>query len=173
MLIDVSEIRKSPGRSFHFDFSEVIELIEVGNDRIKFEKPVSISLDVKNTGRVLNFAGSIQGDTVLICSRCLENYPYHLNAGFEEKFVHASDVSAAAEEGQNTEEMHVFDGNSIKLDDIIGESIILNIPMKQVCSENCQGLCSTCGTNLNKGECNCKNDEIDPRLEGLKKFFER
>lgn len=172
MFIDVSEIRKSPGESFHFDFSEKMDSLEVGNDEISFKDPVSISLDVKNVGNVLNFKGSIKGETVLTCSRCLETYPFHLETDFDERFIHESDIAAAQEDGIDTEDMQVIEGNKIELGDIVSESILLNIPMKLICSENCRGLCSVCGINLNNSNCNCKSEEIDPRLGVLKKFFE-
>ncbi|HWI55453.1 MAG TPA: DUF177 domain-containing protein [Desulfobacteria bacterium] len=173
MFIDVSEIRKTPGQTFHYDFSENAGPFEVGNEELRFDKNVSVSVDVKNTGKVLDFNGSIEGDTVLTCSRCLESYPYHLKSTFEERFVHTSDIHDAQEEGQNTDEMQVFEGNRIELDDIISESVILNVPMKLICSEECKGLCPGCGINLNTNKCDCQTEEIDPRLGVLKKFFER
>lgn len=172
MFIDVSDIRKSPGRAFHFDFSETVEPLSVGMDEVALAGPVVVSVDVKNTGRVLIFSGHIRSDTKLLCSRCLEYYPYHLDVDFEEKFCHASDVSDITEEGQDIREMHVFEGNRIDIDDMVTENILLSIPMKSICGENCRGLCAICGKNLNVEQCGCKVDDIDPRLSALKKFFE-
>ena len=173
MLIDIVEIRKSPGHSFHFDLTEKINSLEIGNDEICFKQPLTISLEVKNAGNTLNFSGRIQGDSELTCSRCLEKYPFHLDAVFEEQFCQASDVTEIAEDGMNTDEIHVFEGNKIDLNDIINENVVLGIPMKLVCDENCLGLCTVCGTNLNKSSCGCVTKEVDPRLEALKKYFER
>ncbi len=171
MFIDVSEIRKAPGQAFHFDLVDHIQSMAVGNDEIHFREPLKISLDVKNTGRILVFAGKITGDTELVCSRCLENYPFHLEAGFTEEFCHASDMAYVAEDGVETD-IHVFEGNRINIDALISESVLLEIPMKSLCSENCKGLCAICGSNLNKNRCECKDESIDPRLAGLKKFFD-
>ncbi len=172
MFVDVSEIRNSPGHRFHYDLTEEIKPVVVGNDEIRFAKPLVVNLDILNTGKTLVFNGRIKGDTELVCSRCLETYPFHLDAGFTEEFCHASDLAELAESGQDTEEIHVYDGNRIKLEDIIIENIVLGIPMKSVCGENCRGLCAVCGANLNKEECDCKTEDIDPRLAVLQKYFE-
>ncbi len=172
MFIEVSEIRNCPGEKFHFNLTERVEPITLGTDQIRFDNPLEITLDVFNTGKSLVLNGRIRGDAELVCSRCLEEYPFHLDTSFEEQFCHVSDVRLLEDEGQKTEEMHIYDGNRIKLDDIITENIVLGIPMKLVCRENCRGLCAVCGANLNKDECGCKTDDIDPRLSALKRYFE-
>ena len=173
MFIDVTEIRMSPGRTFHFDLEEQVPPLTIENDEVNIEKPLKISLDIRNTGKLLIFSGHITGDTELVCCRCLETYPFRFDYEFDEEFCHVSDLAAVAEEGQNTDEFHIFETNRIKLDDIITESILLGIPMKSICSENCQGLCATCGINLNNNKCQCEKNDIDPRMGVLKKFFEQ
>ncbi|PKM82596.1 MAG: hypothetical protein CVU89_03605 [Firmicutes bacterium HGW-Firmicutes-14] len=173
MIIDVSEIRKSPWQKFHYDFKEEIKPLDMESDEICFKGLVEVSVDITNTGRILLFKGSIKGDPELLCSRCLEKYTFHLETDFEEKFCHVSEVSQAAEEGGDPEDLQVFENNRIRLDDLIWETINLGIPMKSVCREECKGLCGLCGTNLNLKECQCKTENIDPRLEGLKKFYDR
>ena len=49
----------------------------------------------------------------------------------------------------------------------------LHTPMKIVCSEKCKGLCTHCGSNLNITQCNCSENEIDPRFESLKSLFSK
>ena len=171
MFIDVTEIRKSPGMTFHFDLQETVGPMVNDGDEVRVLKPVDVSLDIKNTGNVLVFTGKIKGETELVCSRCLESYPVHLEAAFEEGFYHASDVTKVGEDGLDPDELHVFEGSRIKLDDIINEIIVVEVPMKSICSESCKGLCAVCGGNLNKNNCGCIVDDIDPRLADLKKFF--
>lgn len=173
MFIDISEIRKSPGYSMHFDLTMKTEPIEIGSDEVVFEQLLIISLDVKNSGRTLIVNGKIDGDAILICSRCLEKFSYHLNATFEEQFCQASNLAKAAEEGISSDELHVFEGSRILIDDIIQESVVLGIPMKMTCKDNCKGLCAVCGSNKNRHNCGCEIESVDLRLEVLKKYFER
>ncbi len=52
----------------------------------------------------------------------------------------------------------------------IQESIYTLLPTKVLCREDCKGLCPNCGADLNEGQCSCKNENIDPRLEALRNF---
>lgn len=173
MFIDVGEIRKTPDKLFHFDLAEHIQPINLGDEKIDFAAPVKVSLDVKNTGKVLVFEGRITAGTELTCNRCLEKYSFQLDAGFEEKFCHMSDATDVTGHDLDSSDLHVFENNRIEMNDIVLENIVLAIPMKTVCSDSCRGLCGICGANLNEKECGCQTDEIDPRLSALKKFFEQ
>ncbi|NBD14381.1 MULTISPECIES: DUF177 domain-containing protein [Corallococcus] len=62
----------------------------------------------------------------------------------------------------------VFDGKTIDLDPIVREQVLLALPMSAVCREDCQGLCSQCGQNLNDKKCGCEPKVVDPRLSPLK-----
>ncbi len=61
-------------------------------------------------------------------------------------------------------------GTPIDLTYGLKENLLLAVPIKIICSEECKGLCSVCGTNLNEGKCNCKKTAVDPRWAGLEKF---
>ncbi|MBO5857065.1 MAG: DUF177 domain-containing protein, partial [Clostridia bacterium] len=53
----------------------------------------------------------------------------------------------------------------------IEEDVNLELPTKFLCDEDCKGICTMCGNNLNIDQCDCKKP-IDPRLEGLLQFLE-
>jgi uncharacterized protein len=59
-----------------------------------------------------------------------------------------------------------------EIDQRIREAIILELPLKPLCSETCLGLCPMCGTNLNESECECTPDKTDERWESLRQLFE-
>ena len=61
--------------------------------------------------------------------------------------------------------------DDVELDDIIVPELILSMPMKELCSEDCRGLCPRCGKDLNDGECGCA-EEIDPRLAKLAEILD-
>ena len=79
-----------------------------------------------------------------------------------------------------SEEEHELDENDlslgfyqdgvIDLDDITREQIELALPMVRLCADDCRGLCTECGTNLNLGECSCKDQQIDDRWAALKEL---
>ena len=65
-----------------------------------------------------------------------------------------------------------YDGDRIDLDEIVREQILLALPTRQLCAEDCKGLCPSCGANLNEKACGCEQQQTDPRwsaLEALKR----
>ncbi len=62
----------------------------------------------------------------------------------------------------------LFDGKVINLQPIVREQVLLSLPMNAVCKEDCRGLCTKCGQNLNEKECGCDTSFVDPRLAVLK-----
>ena len=65
----------------------------------------------------------------------------------------------------------VVEGETLDLDELVYSDIVLLTPPKYVCSEDCKGLCPTCGKNLNEGECACDKQHTDPRLEALRQLL--
>ena len=59
----------------------------------------------------------------------------------------------------------------LNMDDYIWSQVVISLPMKILCSNNCKGLCPQCGIDLNTQSCNCMDNTIDPRLEKLKELF--
>jgi uncharacterized protein len=64
----------------------------------------------------------------------------------------------------------VFDGKAIDVDEIVKEQILLEVPARTLCREDCKGICPECGIDRNTGECDCTPKEIDPRWAALKSF---
>ena len=114
------------------------------------------------------------------CDRCLERYDDELllpiHAHMIPLYESERQREREADEGADVEiikedlEFSYYEGDRIHLDDFIHEQIVLALPMQHVCSENCKGLCTHCGANLNEGPCGCKQDHSDPRWAALKDF---
>jgi uncharacterized protein len=62
----------------------------------------------------------------------------------------------------------VFDGEGLDVDEIVKEQILLAVPTRMLCREDCKGICPECGIDRNTGECSCVADNIDPRWAALK-----
>lgn len=110
--------------------------------------------------------GMLTAKASAVCARCLEPADIELAVEFCEKFLEGSGVTSEDEE-DSIDEAYSFDGGSIDLEPLLRDIILLNIPLKIVCGEECAGLCDTCGTNLNHEECSCK-PEIHPALSVLR-----
>ena len=69
-------------------------------------------------------------------------------------------------ENEDQDDYIVLPDLVLELDALAEEDLVLNLPSKVLCQEDCKGLCPTCGKNLNDGPCDCK-EPVDPRLAGL------
>ena len=73
---------------------------------------------------------------------------------------------------EDNPEVFPLDGNWLDVSDVLETIFILSTEEKSLCKENCAGLCSQCGKNLNDGPCGCKK-EIDPRLAVLGQLLDK
>jgi uncharacterized protein len=134
----------------------------------------ALAADVRAWGRAsrksdeVRVSGSLQTAVELRCDRCLGPVPVSVNVDFAANFVRAGDPTAEARELHEEDlEVSVFDGDSIDLDEIVREQILLALPARQLCRDDCKGLCPTCGKNLNNESCDCAHDDTDPRWAAL------
>jgi uncharacterized protein len=120
---------------------------------------------VSRTPQGLLIQAIIKGNTVLDCVRCLEPFPHRLVANFTELF-------AFKRRNITDSGLLVPEDGQIDLEPLIREYMILDLPISPLCHADCQGLCPTCGENLNFVTCNHDEEPADPRLEVLKKLLE-
>lgn len=147
-MLDVSNALKNPGQVFPFEAAVEIEPMEVMSDTIRFA-------DVKAEGEYLctgdnrislKVEVSAQADTR--CSRCLEPVRIPVNAEVDAIF----DRQPAPEDP----DLYSFEASTVELTDAVRDALLLELPMRVLCSEDCRGLCPVCGINLNKGTCTCQ-----------------
>jgi uncharacterized protein len=114
------------------------------------------------------------------CGRCLGRY-----AVAQEQELDLFYLPRSAERPLDQEEevelsdrevvVGYHDGARLDLGDVAREQLILSLPLKRLCREDCRGLCRNCGKNLNAGDCGCPPPEEpeDPRLSPLRRLFEK
>ena len=116
--------------------------------------------------------GRLDANLIAPCSRCLESASLSVGADFLYTLIPAKtetreDLELSAEDL----ETGYYTGDFIDLAPMLCEQMILQVPMKVLCAETCKGLCPRCGENLNSGSCQCRSEEVDPRLAVLKQFI--
>lgn len=158
MKINVSNILRNVDSRVEADGEVTVSLINYMGEDIHVDKPIKVSAAVVNNGSKLLLTGNIDAELTLKCSRCLKDFKYKLKTDFEEEL--------SKEEGDD-DAIH-FEGDTVDLTDIVINNILLSLPMKPVCSEDCKGLCPICGGDLNINKCGCTDRNIDPRLSVLK-----
>ncbi len=150
-------------------------------------EPLSVTANLRKLSGGVLVEGSFTTRVVSECKRCLTESKLELPVSFTINFVPESlvrgggllDEEEQAEKDRGAGESggsfalddadeEVFDGKVIDLEPVVREQVLLSLPMNAVCREDCRGLCTKCGQNLNEKQCGCDTTFVDPRLAALK-----
>ncbi|MFD3156527.1 YceD family protein [Haloimpatiens sp. FM7330] len=163
MKIDISDLLKRKITKQHLELNFQEENLNVGGEVIEFSKPVNLDITLRNLENVITLNGNLKAEVILTCSRCLEKFNFTVEVELNEKISNNQ---------ENKDDDVIFIHNSkLDLNDIVCTNIIMALPIKRLCKEDCKGLCQVCGANLNYSQCDCDKEDIDPRLAKLKDFF--
>jgi uncharacterized protein len=117
----------------------------------------------------IRLVGDFSTQVTILCARCLEPVVNDVSGSFD-LLYRPQGVDARGEESsisQAETEIGYYQGEGLQLEDAVKEQILLALPAKQVCKEQCKGLCPHCGGNLNVESCNCASAAPDPRWSAL------
>lgn len=163
MTVDIYDLVKENIASIELDFSEILTDIEEMSHDYKIDKPVNFKGTLSNSNGTLILHGKLEAEYETLCSRCTAPVNGSLSIDLFEEIFDA---------GTNTEEdNYTHDGKLLDIDKIIKDNIILKLPMIQLCSVSCKGLCPMCGCDLNIEQCNCREQDINPHFEKLNGLF--
>lgn len=123
--------------------------------------------------------GSLRGSITMECTRCLEEYRQELDIQVDE-FYRRPGLGAVTPEGKPLpremevpeEDEYIIEEGTIDLNVLVNDAVLLSLPIKHLCSPECRGICPYCGTDLNRGTCDCRVEDVDPRLEVLRRLLE-
>ncbi|MGE5500046.1 MAG: YceD family protein [Syntrophothermus sp.] len=146
------------------DFEESAEKIGL-DEPFQGDVKLKVRMDKSHSQIVLNCDMEVQAD--LLCDRCSEEYLATLNKKFKLIYMFGQEP-----EGDDTPDLYYIntETDKIVLDEDVKDYAILSIPMKNLCSEDCKGLCPHCGADLNKGNCSCVSETINPVWASLQKL---
>lgn len=129
-----------------------------------FITPVNIKGMVSNNSSVVTFDYTASFTLKLICDRCLSEFCMDNEYSFSHTLVQ--------EQNTDSDEYILLLDSVLDLDELCLSDILLKLPSKILCDEDCLGLCHKCGINLNEHQCECVKKEIDPRLMALSQLLE-
>ena len=154
------------------DFAHVYQPEDLNpvDERIQLTEPVTVTGKVRLAGNEVFVNGHVETRAQVECDRCLKPVELPVSADFSLEYITGEEYasSAAAELTEAELSVSVFDGEAIDVDEIVKEQILLAVPTRMLCREDCKGICPECGTDLNAGECTCIKNDIDPRWAALK-----
>lgn len=151
---------------------------EVPAERLERDELVSLS-PVHWRGRIRRLdmgyllAAGLEYEQTLSCQRCLEPVSEPVSAEID-LLVQTTETGNALKGLESEVELdeedfgvYTVDGEELDLDPLLIEQIQLAVPMRPICRDDCQGLCGSCGQNLNRGDCDCETEITDSRWSGL------
>ncbi len=138
---------------------------------VSFVGPVHVKGSVVNNGQSLELSVRVEARLSSHCSRCLETVQESHAFDFKERYSHSSKEGFFAADAN--EDVIELQDDYLDIDEAVKDGILLNLPMKFLCSPDCPGICPHCGKNLKNGRCDCQTVNVDPRLAILSKLKEK
>jgi len=137
--------------------------------------PVHLSMDVHKDRDAVRVKGQLQTTLRFECGRCLEPFDVPVNSEFELRYIpHAHNTGEGEREVDEDDLLTAFyRDDMLDLGELVREQFQLVLPMKPLCRDDCKGLCSECGTNLNRETCTCSHKWEDQRLAALRGLLDR
>jgi uncharacterized protein len=153
--------------SLALTFEQKAEVFPVLQELIRqreceFTAPIRIRLKATRIGELVEVEGNLETTLRLTCGRCLTEFAEPLVTDFAITYAreaHGLPDDDAPDDGRaEAEEAGLigFRGEEIDLTEGLQEQVVLGLPLRPLCRENCKGLCAVCGADLNAGECDCR-----------------
>ena len=180
MFLDIKELELHP-LDFEEEFQpDVIDLGGEARQRTPLKTSGRAEVVEEHHGKHevikdIRLRGRLSTGLELQCARCLEPVKQDVSREFELLYrplgadAGHDELSVTAAEA----EIGYYQGNGILLEDVLREQVLLALPLKITCREDCKGLCPHCGKNLNEEQCSCNVPMEDPRWAALKEIRDR
>jgi uncharacterized protein len=167
MRIELASLEEGRG---DFSHTYVSQDLKLDDERVTLCGDTHVRGKVKRSGAEAVIDGHVDTCVQVDCDRCLKPVQVPVSTDFSLEYITGGDYeeSQLAELTEEVMSVSVFDGESIDLDEIVKEQILLAVPTRTLCKNDCLGICPQCGNDRNAGECGCEQDEVDPRWSALK-----
>ncbi len=144
--LNVAPALKNPGQLYPFSAEVLVEPAEVFGEAVCFA-PARLEGTVLGAGEAIKLRGVLTGEATMHCARCTADVRIPIRVEVEEIFSLGENV--------NEPDAYRFEGSEIDLTDCVHDQLLLDLPMRAICSEDCRGLCPTCGQDRNLVSCAC------------------
>ena len=171
MLINLSELFTLEGKEKTYTPDIEMDIYHCPNGDYEVASKDKVVLRIMNLGdRKLEVEGKAKLTLKVPCDRCLD--PVEVPLEFD--IIRTLDLNESEEERvEDLDEQPYLSGYNLDVDQLVCDELILNLPMKVLCSEDCKGICNRCGTNLNHETCDCDTRSLDPRMAVIQDIFKQ
>jgi len=129
--------------------------------------------ELSRWGEDYRVRGSLTGNLETVCDRCLARFERRIRTGIDVRARLGDPARGGGEDVAEGALRLAPDGAVLDLTDGFREAVLLEVPIKNVCREDCRGLCPDCGANRNEGPCGCGPGPGDPRWDALREALPR
>jgi uncharacterized protein len=167
MRIEVENLKE---RAEPFSHSYAHGEVELEDEGARLVSDAEVEGSASRKGEEVRVRGKIVTEVELLCDRCASPARAPLEVEFDARFIPRM---VAASDAENVElladdlGLAAYEGDSVDVDELVREQILLALPSRNLCREDCKGLCPKCGSDLNAGACSCEQGETDPRWAAL------
>jgi uncharacterized protein len=158
LRMNVADLLRRPGTTREVHLEVPVTGLENPVTRVDPDQPLTIDLRLESLSAAIVASGRVRGHWNAVCSRCLTP----LEADFDLK------LREVFEEDPIEDETYPLRHDEIDLEQPIRDLVVPELPPVPLCDEGCQGLCPSCGNNLNEGPCGCGSESRDPRWDALR-----
>lgn len=171
MLINLSKIlskeKETDKREVPVEMTEFVS--KMGSFPIVSKTAVLLSITNKGN-KVLLVEGKGEISASIPCGRCLKDVVCQIPLNFEREI----DMKLTEEERiEKLDENNYISGGNLDMEQLVYNEILINWPLRVLCRDDCRGICSHCGKNLNEGPCECETDDLDPRMAAISDIFSK
>ncbi len=171
MLISLREICEHTGKTEVHRGTPGLTDIQVRDREYPITEVSEVEVAVTNTGsKVLKVTGEGYVKTGIPCDRCLKEVsvkiPYLIDTEIDMKKTEEERIKELDEHSYLT-------GTNLDVDHLVCLEVLMNWPVKVLCKEDCKGICSQCGKDLNNGPCGCGDYPKDPRMAAISDIFNK
>ena len=165
MILNLKDISVKEGSSLPFEYALDLSDIAVFGEK-PFINPFEIRGKVYNRAGVLELSAVASSEASFKCARCAKVFSKEVEVPIFHILTNSSE-----NQSDDNDYLEIKDF-SLDLDSVVFDEVVLASDMVHLCKEDCKGLCSKCGKDLNEGSCDCSHKEIDPRLAPLQKLLD-
>ena len=152
---------------------EILKLLIAKGD-VEYTDTIGIKLSILPLKDLIQVEGSVRARVRIACSRCAESYDARLRRQFALSYSRKipQDLHRDGTDGIELTAQQIglilYQGDEIDLRDALAEQVVLALPYKPLCRQDCKGLCQNCGANLNREVCQCESNATGGSFEALK-----
>jgi len=154
--VDVRDILKAAGLSKTVELSALARDCGIEGGDCAFEAPLTARVELTHIKGMIRAKGRVLAPYETFCARCLKPVSAAVDKRFDEGFVELGGLRA-----REAGDLYTYSEKEVDLADMLRDAVLLDLPIRHLCSEGCKALCPRCGKDLNEGPCGCGQDARD------------